>query len=138
MPFAEVNDIELYYEQAGNAESGRKLLFISGSGSDLRSAPSPAAGPLGRDFEILAFDQRGLGQSAKPERDYTMADYAADAIALMDHVGWPSARVYGVSFGGMVAQELAVTGSKTSREALPRVHVSRWRRRRELPTARVG
>jgi pimeloyl-ACP methyl ester carboxylesterase len=38
-----------------------------------------------------------------------MADYAADAAAVLDHVGWDSARVVGISFGGMVAQELAVT-----------------------------
>ena len=38
-----------------------------------------------------------------------MAAYAADAAALLDHVGWPSARVFGISFGGMVAQEFAVT-----------------------------
>ena len=109
MPFAKLRDIQLYYELGGNAESGKRLLFISGSGSDLRQAPSPAESPLGEDFEVLAYDQRGLGQSDKPEGDYTMADYAADALALMDHVGWASARVYGVSFGGMVAQELAVT-----------------------------
>ncbi len=112
MPFADVRNVRLYYELDGNRNGGRRLLFISGSGGDLRHAPGPASGPLGKDFEILAFDQRGLGQSDKPDCDYTMADYAADALALMDHVGWQSARVYGISFGGMVAQELAVTAPR--------------------------
>lgn len=109
MPFASVRGIRLYYELGGNAGSGRRLLFINGSGTDLRQIPSPAAGPLGADFQVLAFDQRGLGQSDKPRCDYAMADYAADALALLDHVGWERCRVFGVSFGGMVAQELAVT-----------------------------
>ncbi|MET0459119.1 MAG: alpha/beta hydrolase, partial [Ilumatobacteraceae bacterium] len=40
---------------------------------------------------------------------FTMADYAADGAALLDHVGWDRCAVIGVSFGGMVAQEFAVT-----------------------------
>jgi pimeloyl-ACP methyl ester carboxylesterase len=41
-----------------------------------------------------------------------MADYASDALALLDLVAWPTCRVVGVSFGGMVGQELAVTAPK--------------------------
>src|ERR1700709_1990805 len=102
MPTAQIGDIELYFERAG---SGPPLLFISGTGGDLRAKPNIFSGPLAKSFDLLAYDQRGLGQSSKPDRGYTMADYADDAAALMDHVGWASALVVGVSFGGMVAQE---------------------------------
>ena len=109
MPFASIRDIRMYYERGGDAQSSRRLLFIGGTGGDLRQKPGVLEGPLAADFDLLAFDQRGLGQSDKPDGPYCMADYAADALALMDHVGWECCRVYGVSFGGMVAQELAVT-----------------------------
>ena len=109
MPFASIRDIRMYYERGGNAESDRRLLIINGSGGDLRETPGILDGALAKDFDLLAFDQRGLGQTTKPDEPYTMADYAADAIALLDHQGWERCRVYGMSFGGMVAQELAVT-----------------------------
>ena len=105
MPTAKLPTIDLYYERAGE---GPPLLFISGTGGDLRVKPNVFDGPLAKAFDLLAYDQRGLGRSAKPDVDYTMADYADDAAALMDAVGWPSAKVVGVSFGGMVAQELAL------------------------------
>lgn len=105
MPIATRDDIELYYERSG---SGPRLLFISGTGSDLRFRPSVFESPLPGRFDVLAYDQRGLGRSSKPDRRYTMADYADDAAALMADQGWGEALVLGVSFGGMVAQELAV------------------------------
>src|SRR5580693_1601753 len=105
MPVAQLANIELYYERAG---SGPPLLFISGTGGDLRAKPNVFDGPLGKSFDLIAYDQRGLGRSGKPDIDYTMADYADDAAALMDFLGLASAPVIGVSFGGMVAQELAL------------------------------
>ncbi len=105
MPFAKVRDLDMYYERAG---SGAPLLFISGSGGDLRVKPSAMDGPLARHFDMLGYDQRGLGQTSKPDVPYTMADYADDAAALMDRFGWASAKVVGVSFGGMVAQEFVL------------------------------
>ena len=84
------------------------MLFISGSGADLRTKPNVFDGPLGRDFDVLAYDQRGLGQTSVPEPPYTMAQYGDDAAGLLDHVGWDTCAVVGVSFGGMVAQELAI------------------------------
>ncbi len=105
MPFAQANDLDIYFERAG---SGPPLLFISGSGADLRIKPNQMNGPLPRHFDVLSYDQRGLGQTSKPDRPYTMADYADDAARLMDFIGWKSARVIGASFGGMVAQEFVL------------------------------
>jgi 3-oxoadipate enol-lactonase len=109
VPFAELRGIRIYFEKGGDAASGRRLLSISGSGGDLRQPPGPFVPALADRFEMLAYDQRGLGQTDRPECDYRMADYAADALSLLDHVGWERAAVMGVSFGGMVAQELAVS-----------------------------
>ncbi|MBW1784561.1 MAG: alpha/beta fold hydrolase [Deltaproteobacteria bacterium] len=61
-----------------------------------------------RQFEILAFDQRGLGQTDRPDGPYTMADYARDAHGLLHAVDWDICSVMEVSFGGMVAQEFAL------------------------------
>jgi 3-oxoadipate enol-lactonase len=105
MPHVSANGIQLYYQQAG---SGEPLLFISGTGGDLRVKPNVFDSPLAAEFDLLSYDQRGLGQSEKPECSYSMADYADDAAALLDARGWAEVSVMGVSFGGMVAQELAL------------------------------
>jgi pimeloyl-ACP methyl ester carboxylesterase len=60
-------------------------------------------------FDLLAWDYRGVGRSGPAAEPYGMADVAADAAELLDLVGWSACRVVGVSFGGMVAQEFAVT-----------------------------
>jgi 3-oxoadipate enol-lactonase len=105
MPTARIGDIDLYHEIAG---AGPPVLFIGGTGGDLRTKPNVFDGPLARSFTVASFDQRGLGRSSKLDRHSTMADYGADAAGLLDHLGWARARVVGVSFGGMVAQELAI------------------------------
>ncbi len=105
MPLARVGDVEIFHERSG---SGQRLLYISGTGGDLRARPSVFEGPLPGRFEVLAYDQRGMGRSSKPDVPYSMADYADDAAGLLDAVGWDEALVIGVSFGGMVAQELVL------------------------------
>lgn len=105
VPTAALNGIDVYYERSGD---GPPLLFLNGSGSTLVEA-EPMLARLRPHFDVLAHDQRGLGRTTIPDGPYTMAGYAADAGALAAHVGWDSYRVVGISFGGMVAQELAVT-----------------------------
>lgn len=113
MPFVDVRDLRVYYEITGSPGPGEapraRVLLISGTGADLRVARSGAPqSPLAERFEVLEYDQRGLGQTSKPDVDYTMADYADDAAALLDALGWGRVHVVGVSFGGMVAQHLAI------------------------------
>jgi 3-oxoadipate enol-lactonase len=105
MPVSEVNGVELYWERAG---SGARLLFCNGSGSTMADA-QPLLHALAARFDLLAWDYRGLGRSGPVAGSYRMADLAADAVGLLELVGWSTCRVVGVSFGGMVAQELAVT-----------------------------
>jgi len=105
VPTAHLNGIDIYYERRGE---GPRLLFLNGSGSDLVAA-APFVDAYAEHFDLAAHDQRGLGRTAIPPGPYTMADYAGDAMGLVGHLGWARCRVVGVSFGGMVAQELAVT-----------------------------
>ena len=105
MPTAHLNGIDVYYERRG---AGPRVLYLNGSGATL-AGMRVLLDVLVPHCDLLAADQRGLGETEIPPGPYSMADYAADALALLDHVGWDTARVAGISFGGMVAQELAVT-----------------------------
>jgi pimeloyl-ACP methyl ester carboxylesterase len=84
------------------------VLFFNGSGATLKSA-ALLISALAKSCTVLAHDQRGLGETSIPEGPYSMAQYAQDGAALLDHVGWETCAVVGISFGGMVAQEFAVS-----------------------------
>lgn len=112
MKFVKANGLTFAIESCGK---GEPLLFLGGTGSDLRKRPNVLDSLLVDDFNVLTFDQRGMGQSSKPEGPYTMENYAQDAAAVMDVIGWRSAHVAGYSFGGMVAQELAIRFPKKIR-----------------------
>ncbi len=105
MAIAQIKGLSIHYERRG---SGPHLLVINGTGSDLRRKPGVYDMPLARRFDLLSYDHRGMGQSGLPSVSGTMADFADDACGLLDAVGWDSCRVLGISFGGMVAQELAL------------------------------
>ncbi len=101
----------MYFEVHGPTRepAGQYLpvLNISGTGGDLRES-FPDRSPLNKAFEVCHYDQRGLGQTDKPDGPYSMAGYADDAAALLDELGWEKAHVVGTSFGGMVAQHFAI------------------------------
>jgi 3-oxoadipate enol-lactonase len=105
VPKFERSEISINYEVSG---SGPRVLFFNGSGATLKST-ALLIGALAKTCTVLAHDQRGLGETSIPEGPYTMAQYAQDGAALLDHVGWETCAVVGISFGGMVAQEFAVS-----------------------------
>lgn len=84
-----------------------RVLLLGGSNFDLRLKRDFLNSALEQRFEILTYEPRGIGRSDCPEGDWRMEDYASDAAALMDAVGWERADVLGESFGGMTALHLA-------------------------------
>lgn len=95
---------------SSDATTERPLVVLGGTGSDLRNHPNALAWPVAKHFEVMAYDHRGLGRSTQVVEDYqpTMADFALDALALCDAEGIGEFDLIGVSFGGMVAQEVAI------------------------------
>jgi 3-oxoadipate enol-lactonase len=111
MPVARLTSASLYYElqQPDGLADPVRALVIPGTGSDLREPPGPFGWPGSERFAVLSYDHRDLGRSrAECAEAPEMADFAADALALAEHVGWETFAVVGISFGGMVAQELAL------------------------------
>jgi pimeloyl-ACP methyl ester carboxylesterase len=102
--YRRVNGARLYHERHGR---GDPLLFISGF--TISSAVfEPVLDRYASRFECILFDNRASGRSDAPWRPTSMPELAADAAGLIDALGLGAAHVYGVSMGGMVAQELAI------------------------------
>jgi 3-oxoadipate enol-lactonase len=104
MQRARINGIEVAYELRG---TGAPLVMIHGAQGD-QTMFNDLAAEFAGDFHVLTFDQRGSGLSDKPHTDYSIALLADDTAALMEHVGFPTAHIIGVSMGGTIAQELAI------------------------------
>lgn len=104
MPMAQVNGINLHYVEAGR---GEPLLLIMGFGGD-HLAWAFQTSVFAQTYRVIAFDNRGAGQSDVPDVPYTTRMMADDALGLLDHLKIERAHVLGVSMGGMIAQELAL------------------------------
>ena len=104
MPFATSQGVRIYWEETG---SGPPLLLIMGLGysHEMWHRTTPL---VSKHFRTILLDNRGVGQSDVPPGPYPIAAMAADAAAVLDAAGVESADVYGVSMGGMIAQEFAI------------------------------
>jgi len=106
MPRVGIRGTELHYERAG---CGEPLLLIQGMSGTHVSWGAPFKGALEESFDVVAFDNRGIGLSERISEPFTIAEMAEDTAALLDELGWESAHVVGISMGGMIAQELALS-----------------------------
>jgi 3-oxoadipate enol-lactonase len=105
VPLLRVGNIELDYERDG---SGPPLLAIMGmSGTSLHWG-EPFLAALRESFDVIVFDNRGVGASTKLEGELTILQMAEDAHGLLEALGIHSAHVLGISMGAMIAQELAL------------------------------
>lgn len=89
--------------------AGEPLLLVMGVGGHHGMWSEPFLAALAERFDVVAYDHRGIGSSARADADFSIEDLAVDALAVMDHVGWDSAHVMGISMGGVVAQEVALS-----------------------------
>ncbi len=105
MPTVDAGGHELHYLRAGE---GEPLLLIQGMSATHLAWGRPFLDEVERSFEAIVFDNRGMGLSGEAELPFTVADMAADTVALLDALGLETVHVAGISMGGMIAQELAL------------------------------
>ena len=104
MPYAELDGLKLYYEQAGDGEP--ELLFVHGWCCDW-SAFRPQFQHFARTHAVTALDLRGCGRSDRPADGYEIRDFADDLAQFCRVVGIEKPVVVGHSLGGMIAVEFA-------------------------------
>jgi 3-oxoadipate enol-lactonase len=105
MPHAQVNGINLHYDIQGQ---GQPLLLIMGLGAPAAAWDPALVQEMTNSHKVITYDNRGTGLSDKPDEPYSIALFASDAVSLLDTLNIPRAHVFGVSMGGMIAQELAI------------------------------
>lgn len=106
MPKIAVGGTELHYERAG---AGEPLLLIQGMSGTHVSWGEPFRGLLEEGFDVVAFDNRGIGLSERISEAFTIGEMAEDTAEMLDRLEIESAHVVGISMGGMIAQELALS-----------------------------
>lgn len=101
-----INGTNIYYEQHGNP-SATPLIFLHGLGSSIGDWQYQLEA-FQDDYRVTLIDMRGHGQSDKPRSTYSIALFATDVIAVMDHLNIQQAHIVGLSMGGMIAFQLAI------------------------------
>ena len=105
MPILSLDDIDLYYEVIGE---GAPLLLVHGLGSSSRDWEKQI-GYFADRYRVIVFDVRGHGKSGKPPGPYSIPLFATDTAKMLKALEVGPAHVVGISMGGMIAFQLAVS-----------------------------
>ncbi|MHA6493987.1 alpha/beta fold hydrolase [Pseudomonas borbori] len=104
MPYLDKHGCRLYYEELGQ---GAPLLLVHGLGSSTRDWEYQVA-ELAKHYRVIALDVRGHGRSDKPRERYSIAGFADDVAALIEHLQLGPVHLVGISMGGMIGFQLGV------------------------------
>jgi pimeloyl-ACP methyl ester carboxylesterase len=109
--YAPINGLSLYYEIHGDpADQNTPLVLLHGGGSTIDTSFAAILPSLAKHRRVIAFDQQGHGRTADiPERPFSFAQSAEDAVALLRHLSIEKADFFGYSNGGHIALQIALT-----------------------------
>lgn len=104
MPNTIANGININYEVHG---AGSPVVLIGGLGSHIQSWATQL--PIySEHYKVIAFDNRGMGKSDKPDMEYSIEMMADDAVSLLDSLDIEKASFVGKSMGGMISQWIGI------------------------------
>jgi pimeloyl-ACP methyl ester carboxylesterase len=102
---ADSQGVKIAYETRGE---GEPLVLVHGLAYD-RNGWGRLPDLLAQRFRVVVIDNRGVGESDEPEGPYAVAQMACDVVAVLDAAGIERTNLFGVSLGGYIAQEFALT-----------------------------
>jgi pimeloyl-ACP methyl ester carboxylesterase len=105
MPYAPVNDLQLYYERRG---SGRPLVLLHGGLLTIDLNFAALLEPLAATRQVIAVELQGHGRTADTDRPMTIEALAGDVVGLLDRLGIDETDLFGFSLGGIVAYSIAL------------------------------
>jgi pimeloyl-ACP methyl ester carboxylesterase len=101
----QVNDIGIYYEIHGE---GFPIVMIQGLSANADWWTENIIRNLGDNYKLIIFDNRGAGKTENSDQDFSIKILADDTINLLDRLDIARFHVFGVSMGGMIAQEVVL------------------------------
>ena len=115
MPYADVNGLHPYYAEHGK---GPTLVLLHGGLMTIELNFGIALPALAERHRVIAVELHGHGRTADVSRAPTFADFAADVVALLDHLGIERADVFGFSIGGLTGYEMVISHPHRVRRAV--------------------